>query len=155
MASLTANQVANYIIYRANNAEELITNLKLQKLLYYAQGYYLAFYNELLFDDEIQAWAHGPVVPSVYHEYKHFRWKPINQEVTEPKIEKKRIVDLLDLIIETFLPMDAYKLELMTHRESPWLNARGDLPKDAFCQSTINTRDMKDYFTKLMSDEQA
>lgn len=154
MTQLTAKQVADYFLYRANDAEEPITNLKLQKLLYYAQGYYLATQDDLLFDDEIQAWAHGPVVPNVYHTYKHFRWKPISRAVSKPTI-KESIVEFLDLIIETFLPKDAYKLELMTHQETPWVNARSGLPKDAFCINTISTEDMNVYFSKLMSDEQA
>jgi len=59
----------------------------------------------------------------------------------------------LNLIIETFLPIDAYKLERMTHKESPWINARGDLAPNEICQNTIVISDMKDYFTALMADE--
>ena len=50
---------------------DLISNLKLQKLLYYAQGCYLALKNEPLFNEQIVNWAHGPVVEEIYHEYKN------------------------------------------------------------------------------------
>ena len=152
MAQVTAQQVADYIIDFANKAGELITNLKLQKLLYYAQGYYLAIESKKLFEDDIEAWVHGPVIPNVYHQYKDFRWQPINKAVDIPTISKT-VTDFLNLIIETFLPIDAYKLERMTHKETPWINARGGLPPNATCQNTIKIADMKDYFTTLMADE--
>jgi len=150
MAYINAIQAADYILFCANDAQELITNLKLNKLLYYAQGYHIAIHDDLLFEDEIQAWVHGPVVPNVYHKYKGFKWAPINVNASRPELSKE-VFEFLDVIIETFLPIDAYKLELMTHEEKPWKNARSGLPKDALCQNTIEPTDMKEYFTLLMS----
>ena len=152
MAQASAQQVSDYFIDFANKAGELITNLKLQKLLYYAQGYHLAIEGEELFGDEIQAWVHGPVIPSIYHQYKEFRWQPINKEVDTPTFGDK-VVEFLDLILETFLPVDAFKLEQMTHSETPWIKARGGLAANDICQNTITIGDMKDYFTTLMADE--
>ena len=57
---------------------DTISNLKLQKMLYYMQGFHLAFFDTPLFDDEIYAWQYGPVVPSVYNEYKRYNAKAIN-----------------------------------------------------------------------------
>ena len=54
------------------HGDELISNLKLQKLLYYAQGCVLAITGNILFNDDIEAWEHGPVVPTIYHLYKTF-----------------------------------------------------------------------------------
>ena len=153
MAELIAKQVANYFLFFANGAQEPITNLKLQKLLYYAQGYFLAMHADLLFEDEIQAWAHGPVVPNIYHDYKRFRWMPINKEVIPPTLTAK-LMEYLELIIETFMPIDAYKLERMTHNEAPWIKARGGLPRDAACQTVIDPDDMKEYFTALMAQDE-
>jgi uncharacterized phage-associated protein len=65
--------IAKWFIAWTGQVEEArLSNLKLQKLLYYAQGHYLATAGQPLFDDRIQAWSHGPVVPTVYHEYKKF-----------------------------------------------------------------------------------
>lgn len=150
----TAADVAKYIIHFAHEAEELITNLKLQKLLYYAQGYYLAFEGEVLFEDEIQAWIHGPAVPGVYGQYKHNRWNPIGEDVDSPHFTEP-VQEVLDKVIVTFLPIDAYKLEQMTHREPPWLVARGDLPPDAVCKNPIQTKTMQAYFKYLLESEQA
>ena len=73
----TANNVAKYLIYLAsqefvgdNKEREGITNLKLQKVLYFVQAYYLAKLNRPLFPDNIEAWEYGPVIPSVYRKYK-------------------------------------------------------------------------------------
>ena len=66
--------VARYIINYSNEKNYSISNLKLQKLLYFVQAYYLAFTSshEPCFSDEIEAWDFGPVVPSAYHEFKSF-----------------------------------------------------------------------------------
>ncbi len=68
-----ALDVARYFLLKADPDEgELISNLRLQKLLYYAQGFHLALYDELLFAEAVVAWMHGPVVPEVYHEFKRY-----------------------------------------------------------------------------------
>ena len=71
----TASQVAKWFLAHnrmvmIDEGGENISNLKLQKLLYYAQGSFLAVTDKPLFEDNIVAWCHGPVVESVYHEYK-------------------------------------------------------------------------------------
>ena len=73
-----ASEIAKWFIarnkadYEMGYTDELITNLKLQKLLYYAQGCVMALTDEPLFDEDIQAWEHGPVVPEIYHKYKSY-----------------------------------------------------------------------------------
>ena len=68
---ISAFNVADYfLVQQDEDAGDLISNMKLQKLLYYAQGYFLAIANEPLFHERIYAWTHGPVVPKVYHKYK-------------------------------------------------------------------------------------
>lgn len=150
--ALTAENVADYILSFANEAQDPITNLKLQKLLYYSQGYYLALNDCVLFEDEIEAWAHGPVIPDIYHNFKRFRWHPIDEEVEKPTLTE-HFVNYLEILIETFLPIEAYKLEQMTHNEAPWINARDGLPPDALCRVIIKIDDMRDYFKKLIADE--
>src|SRR5438309_2092560 len=71
----SAQTIANYLIWRANSDEDLgenITNLKLQKLLYYVQGFHLAMNGAPLFNEDIRAWDHGPVVPQVYRKYREY-----------------------------------------------------------------------------------
>ena len=69
---MTALTLANYILTRAKKQGINITNLKLQKILYYVQGYFLAKFDHPLFPDDIQAWTFGPVVPNVYYHFSIF-----------------------------------------------------------------------------------
>ena len=63
--------VAKCFLYLdSENEGDGLSNLKLQKLIYYAQGFYGAIFDKPLFDNGIYAWTHGPVVPELYQEYK-------------------------------------------------------------------------------------
>ena len=67
----SAQDVANWFLAKADyEAGDVITPLKLQKLLYYAQGWTLAILNKNLFEEDFQAWTHGPAIPSIYRKYK-------------------------------------------------------------------------------------
>ncbi|MBN1391889.1 MAG: DUF4065 domain-containing protein [Sedimentisphaerales bacterium] len=149
MGQTTALETAQYIICFANKAGELITNLKLQKLLYYAQGWYLAHKGECLFDDKFEAWVHGPVIPSIYRRYKK-AWLPINKEVQLPSLPEE-LKKWLDRFLNSYLSIDAFELEKMVHREVPWVEARMGLPMDANCSNEINTNSMKAYFVSLLN----
>ena len=135
-----AKDVARYIIKLADEADEGISNLKLQKLVYYAQGFYIALNDAPLFDEKIEAWAHGPVVPSLYHEFKSFGREPIeidlsSLEVSLTKDQKEHIEE----VFEIFGQFSAWKLRNMTHEEKPWID------NEAFA-SEITHKEMKDYF---------
>ncbi len=76
MTTFRARDIARWFIAWAENVDAEVSNLKLQKLLYYAQGHRLGATGEPLFSDPIQAWAHGPVVAEVYHAYKEESDRP-------------------------------------------------------------------------------
>jgi uncharacterized phage-associated protein len=78
-----ARSIANYILELADtdSDSEPITHMKLQKLLYYAHGWYLSFHDSPLFTERIQAWKHGPVVPSVYRAFQNCGSSPITSHV--------------------------------------------------------------------------
>ena len=71
-AAYGAELIGRWFAAWAEAEDAEVSNLELQKLLYYAQGHHLAERGTPLFDDEIQAWSHGPVVKDVYHRLKHF-----------------------------------------------------------------------------------
>lgn len=125
---ITANQVADWFIERANADEEYgenITNLKLQKLLYYAQGACLGLYHERLFDDSILAWAHGPVVRVVYDRFKFLGAAPIpNQESFNPDQYDERVSDLLEQVYAVYGQFSAWGLRNLTHQEDPWIQTK-------------------------------
>ncbi|MBF0414133.1 MAG: SocA family protein [Desulfamplus sp.] len=106
---------------RLSDEEELLCNMKLQKLLYYAQGLHLALYNEPLFNERIFAWTHGPVVAEVYYKYKNFGIAGI--PAPKGKEHKKLSDKIEELITEVFIvygQFSAWKLRELTHEEPPW-----------------------------------
>lgn len=149
----SALDVAKYIICVALNNGDSITNLKLQKLLYYAQAWYLVNNdNEKLFEDKILAWPYGPVVQVVYDEYKNFGRSPIlidDCDLENPVDNlKESVKNYLDEFCETFFKFSATELVTMTHREKPWVNAilNG-------YGSEISTELMYNFYTNMLNNE--
>lgn len=115
--------IAKWFVAWAAINEADLPNLKLQKLLYYAQGYHLGRFGEPLFRDKIEAWAHGPVVEAVYHEFKKagssdlvlardddFDWSSVDERTTQLLVE----------IWDKFGGLAAWRLRDMSHSEAPW-----------------------------------
>jgi uncharacterized phage-associated protein len=118
--NLPAMDVANYFLSKADeDAGDLISNLKLQKLLYYAQGFCLALYGEPLFTESIRAWKHGPVVLEVYHHFKKYGDVGLPRP-KETRVLSKRVRTLLDEVYKVYGQFSAWKLRNLTHREPPW-----------------------------------
>ena len=89
MANLIASDVAKYFLAQmSDDCGDTISNLKLQKLLYYAQGFHLALFVARLCPEASEAWAHGPVVADVYHQYKEYGSIPIPPEEVEQYMQK-------------------------------------------------------------------
>ena len=149
MTPTTASVIADYFIYIANETGSYISNLKLQKLVYYAQAWHLAVYNAPLFDEDFEAWVHGPVIPALYYEYKQFGWKPILKEVERPSFSQE-IQELLDEVTDEYFACDAFELEQMTHQEDPWIEARKSLPKDEASNVIIPKQLMGDYYRQRL-----
>lgn len=120
---MTAMQLAEYTIRKARDREVPITNLKLQKTLYYIQGYVLRVFGEPAFDETICHWQYGPVVPMVYFAYSTNGAEPLtaDEDMVIPAL-RKDFKKLCDKVIEKCLEMTARKLVDKTHGESPWLN---------------------------------
>jgi uncharacterized phage-associated protein len=145
----TINLVADYFIKRASESGSLLTNLKIQKLCYYAQAWYLALQDEPLFPERFEAWVHGPVNRALYDRFRSYRWSPITEEVGEPQFSEK-VGQHLDLIVENFMACDAYELERMTHEELPWIEARNGLPEDAACATLIKEETMAKFYKEML-----
>lgn len=144
----TANDIADYLIAESRERGELLTNLKLQKLLYYADAWNLALRDEPLFDEEFKAWVHGPVLASQYHRFKDFRWMPITSEIERPNLSAD-LSAFLDEIVDVFGSETAVALELMTHRELPWIEARGDTPASDPSSAKISKETTKKFYRAM------
>lgn len=105
-----------------------ITHLKLQKLLYNAQGVYLALKGNKLFEDDLEAWEHGPVVKDVYNTYNVFGRNPIiipsteeNNKIVSNIEEDTDTKEILDMVYDSFSIYTAWQLREMSHvKGGPW-----------------------------------
>ena len=149
---LTCYHVANFFIKLANEAGSYISNLKLQKLVYYAQAWHLALHDTPLFEEDFEAWVHGPVIPALYREYKSYGWEPILQDVEKPEFPES-VENFLLEVAEVYFACDAYELERMTHQEAPWIMARGKLSMDTPCNAIISKESMKEYYKARAEEE--
>lgn len=147
----TATDVANYFIYLGskkvigdNKEREGVTNLKLQKMLYLAQAYFLAKFGKPLFSDKIEAWEFGPVVPSVYHKLKKHSSNPIILEEDKTKIAEED-KEILQKIWDAFGGYSASKLVDITHAHSPWKDAYKSVNKE------ISNKVISEYYTPLFN----
>jgi uncharacterized phage-associated protein len=148
MASSTANVIAEALISLSYRQNAALTNLKLQKLLYYAQAWHLVFFDVALYNDEIQAWVHGPVVPVVFRRFKECRWNPLPNE-RESKVTSA-IEAHLSEVWKVYGKFDASKLETLTHSETPWKEARQGLPLDEASHNVISQESMKKFYSSLV-----
>lgn len=135
------------------NKESLLTPLKLQKLLYYAQAWSLVFRGKSLFREEIEAWVHGPVIPSVYQHYKHHGYTSIPLEDCCTKLAKDEVI-ILNLVWMNYGKQSAKFLEELTHSEYPWSKAREGVRVDQLSNKKISIRDMKIYYNHFVESEQ-
>jgi uncharacterized phage-associated protein len=126
--SLTVRDVARYFLALQDpEAGEDISNLKLQKLCYYAQGFSLAMRGEPLFRDKIKKWEHGPVIPPLWHDYKDFEGRSIPKVVDlDLDLYDSEVRNLLDEVYEVYGQFSGWRLREMTHSEPPWVNAPRD-----------------------------
>lgn len=148
---LTCYNIADYFLAKYGNSSkknDLISNLKLQKLVYYAQGFSIALFDEPLFDEPIEAWDHGPVVSKLYQSYKSFgsAQLPIPNNFDD-SIYSKEIQCLLDDVYLKYGKFSALTLRDKTHMEAPWLETykKG-------CNRIIPKDLLKSFFLTKLSD---
>ena len=141
--------IVDYIIAFADESGEILTNLKLQKLTYYSQAWYLANFNKSLFNEDFQAWVHGPVIPALYFEIKAKGKKVIISEKKLKDVEKDfddSTIFYMKELLSVYMPFGGYQLEQMTHIEEPWITARRGIEPDERCTEIISKESMKKYY---------
>jgi uncharacterized phage-associated protein len=143
MAMTSVKDVSKTVILKSL---EPISNLKLQKLLYYVQGWSLALYDRPAFHEEIQAWIHGPVVPAAFYEYKHFRWNLIEIESQPVSSLSSDEASHIEDVLAAYGGFTARQLEQLSHEESPWIEARRGYLATELCQRVITPESMKAFF---------
>ena len=120
--------IAQWFINRAaedaGKGGEYLTKLKLQKLLYYAQGFYYAFNDAKLYKDKIIHMPYGPAVQSILDELKEIGNEPLPGFDIDISNLDDGVVALLNLVYDKLAQYSAYKLVEMTHNEDPWKNTK-------------------------------
>lgn len=140
----SALEIANKLLHRAwmDESSELLSNMKLQKLLYYQQGFHLAYFGTPLFDEDIVAWQYGPVVPIVYDTYKEFGRAGIEPQGEPLSLDSEKEENLFNEVFEVYNQFSAAGLVTQTHSESPWI----DTPK----QGVISQELMRTFFLQRL-----
>lgn len=150
----SASDVSLYFLYLANATNKKITNKKLQKLVYYAQAWSLVVNKKKLFADKIEAWVHGPAVRTLYVKYKDFGFSPIlkqvDQQATDIFLEEDK--KLLNEIWSVYGELDAGYLEMLTHSEAPWREAREGLQGSESSNNEISTKTMQAFYSEKLKN---
>lgn len=152
---LSVKDAAEYILWLTHEKEEQITNLKLQKLLYYAQGHHLARHFVPLFDAAIHSWQHGPVIPEVYQMFKKYGTRSIPSPT---KIMAHRYSEIeketMQYVFNLYGKFSAWTLRAMTHDEPLWQNTKeGEVIKEAQIREYFLTK--KDVEPKIVYAERS
>ena len=156
MSNKKVIQVANFFITKAKEDREEITNKKIQKLLYYAQAWSVTLRNKKIFSNNIQAWVHGPAVTVVYDKFSKYGMKDLTKYYDEENLEIKSLtaddIVLLEEIWDVYGKYSANDLEVMSHSEQPWQNARKGLEPYEPSTHVISTTSMKAHYGKTQKE---
>lgn len=139
--------VAKYILQKRG----AMTAMKLEKLVYYSQAWSLVWDSKPLFPERIEAWANGPVVPELYKLHRQMFG------VDEGVVPMGRPQDLttdekgtIDSVLESYGDKSPQWLSELTHVETPWKAARGNLPPYASSNTEITLASMAEYYESLV-----
>jgi uncharacterized phage-associated protein len=160
-----AKAVANEFLHLAKDEGRPLTPMQLLKLVYFAYGWYWAIANDRLLDERVEAWKYGPVVPSIYHEFKRFGNEAINDFATEliPRrkedgkftffLEEPRVPEcdelpkqLIRRVWDVYKGYSAIQLSRMTHEPgTPW----AETPDKDVKGTDIDDQKIRNYFVHL------
>lgn len=140
--------VALYVI----NSFYDVTNLSLQKLLYYVKAFGYVFCGKDLLQEECEAWVHGPVFPAIYEKYKTFGREVIRSDAGGLDFEHLLTEEeqkVIDYVLQCFGIYNGCVLRELTHHERPWQEAREGLGDMERCTNIIKDIDIEQYFTEM------
>jgi uncharacterized phage-associated protein len=140
--------------------KQSMTHKKLQKLCYYAEAWSETLLDApICNDNNFEAWVHGPVNRTLYHELKQYGWNSvslINPNKQRETLDKKFTddqIELLESVWNTYGRYSADQLEAQTHREKPWVEQRKGIGKFEICNNVISVDTMKEYYGALADDQ--
>lgn len=144
-----STQLADFLIVESRERGDLLTPLKLQKLMFYADAWHMVVFDSEITPERFQAWVHGPVALSQYHRFKDFQWRPITDDLQKPQFGADGCQHLVE-IVDVFGSESGTALEIMTHQEEPWLSARGGIADDEPSRTFIDKAITKSYYGQFL-----
>ena len=139
------HDVAAYIISKSRP----IDAMKLQKLLYYSQAWSLVWDKQPLFASKIEAWANGPVIRDVFKTYQG-QYKISVSKTGDKSALKPSEKGTIDAVLDFYGKKDAFWLSELTHRETPWMEARKGIAPGDYGNVEITKASMRDYYGGLI-----
>jgi uncharacterized phage-associated protein len=154
--SYSASLVAYAFVKKGIEDGRPLTQMKLQKVVYFAQGIHLALYKEPLIKNVFQAWKYGPVIPEIYHTYKYYGSLPINDTEWVLSVQEDEIAlshldekawEAIDYTWDLLKDTNAVKLSNWTHQEgSPWAKSYSE----GVNETLIPNDDIRQYFEQFL-----
>jgi uncharacterized phage-associated protein len=146
----TAFEAAKYLIQLASADAEPMTHMRVQKLLYYAQGWHMGLFGKPLFGEPLQAWKNGPVVPAVYEAIRpvvdETPARPLMPSDFSPPALNGRDKVFIETVWKKYAGLSAAGLKELSHAEPPWVEARGSTEDGGHCETEITTESLRRYF---------
>lgn len=127
---------------------------KLQKLVYYSQAWHLVWEGEPLFNSRLEAWANGPVCRELYARHRG-RYTVSEWPSGDPDRLTPEELETIESVVRTYGRLSGRQLSHLTHQESPWIDARGNLPPGARGDAVIPLEAMEEYYGGLDASDQA
>jgi len=141
--------VAKYIL----NNDGSMSAMKLQKLCYYSQAWHLVWDDEILFSDRIEAWANGPVAPTLYDKHRGLFTVRADQ-ITGARTAKldRSQRESIDSVRKFYGKKSGAQLSELTHREAPWREARRGVAPGEPSTKAISVASMAEYYGSLLGN---
>lgn len=146
--------IANYVVEYARGQHKSITNLKLQKILFYLQAAFLVEHNEPLMNTEFSRWQYGPVAQDVYYKFNSYGGSPIDEvakevnldtfEISTPKLTDITVQKELNQYIDKLIEHDAWDLVEKTHAQSIWSDHKNSI--ENYSAAKYKNEEIKTFF---------
>jgi len=146
--AVTSLAVANKFLELARESGYSLTNMQLQKLVFFAHGYHLALEGVPLYAEETKAWQFGPVIPDLYKHLQKYGKSEVTESIpTAGEVSDEEQVNVIDAVWDAYKGYDAWRLSDISHRkDSPWDKVWSNAPFGKIDNDTV-----KQYYRKLLA----
>lgn len=157
-APYDARSIANALLAEAEKAGIPVTQLALQKLVYFVHGYYLVKNKKPLVRGVFEAWQHGPVHPQLYQTFKRFGARPVTERATRTdpvtgeiselaEVEDPEVKSAVRQILHTYRDYTPGQLRTISHaRGGPWDRVESAYRRNSSSGLRIENGDIEKYY---------